>query len=250
MYEDSLALVSPVLVVILAIIYYFLVAKAANDSCRLISLTTSNSIENNEGQPYIMDSEISVPRLIAPRPLFMEPWECDEYAEIHEFIRERHDKNVNETKVHCRFYNISERDVDVIWCRGKEEEDYIYATVPPKRFFKILTFEGHPWIFRATEDGDRMAIHPTNATVHYPHRATCTKINSENGPLSIQFVFIKSRGVESTIDLLNSLTSLLPERTLKQLAIRTLGRHFKTDKILAENLPPDIMVFLYLPHIE
>jgi hypothetical protein len=62
-------------------------------------------------------SNSDLPRLVAPRPIFMNKQEKEEYEEIHRFVRERRRNNVVETKVHCRFYNMSNRDVDVIWCR-------------------------------------------------------------------------------------------------------------------------------------
>lgn len=60
-----------------------------------------------------------LPRVTAPRPIFMTKAECDEYAEIHRFIRERREKGILEQRVHCRFYNTTNREVDVIWCRDE-----------------------------------------------------------------------------------------------------------------------------------
>lgn len=64
------------------------------------------------------DSDDS-PRVVAPRPIFMSQQERDEYDEIHTLVRERRENNVRETEVLCRFYNMSNKDVDVIWCRDK-----------------------------------------------------------------------------------------------------------------------------------
>lgn len=64
------------------------------------------------------------PRVTAPRPIFMSKRERDEYAQIHRFVRERRENGVLEQKVHCRFFNTSNRDVDVIWCR-EEVRHYI-----------------------------------------------------------------------------------------------------------------------------
>jgi len=177
-----------------------------------------------------MDSEKNeaYPRIIAPRPPFMTERELGEYEEIHRFVRDRRESNIVEQKVHCRFYNMSTRDVDVIWCREENEEDYIYATVPPKRYFQLMTFQGHPWIFRAAEDGERMGIHASSDNrVHYPHAVPSKKVAAKNEEISFQVVFIKSPNTAHT--------------TLKKLCLQQISRQFSTDFVCSLPLPSNIM---------
>jgi hypothetical protein len=63
-----------------------------------------------------------VVRVLAPRPVYMSPLERQEYTEIHRFYRERREQNAPMEKVFCRFYNMSGREVDVIWCREEVSE--------------------------------------------------------------------------------------------------------------------------------
>ena len=67
------------------------------------------------------------PRISAPRPPFMSQRERDEYTEIHQFLRERRENDVIETRVYCRFYNMSDRDIDVIWCREEVKIEVLFV---------------------------------------------------------------------------------------------------------------------------
>ncbi|KAI6181700.1 hypothetical protein M3Y98_00857200 [Aphelenchoides besseyi] len=175
----------------------------------------------------LMDPERDqFPRIAAPRPAFMSKLERKEYAEIHAYIEDRRRRNVRENQVHCRFYNLSQRNVDIIWCRGATEEDYIFATIPPRRYVQIMTYQGHPWIFRATDDSERMGILGSSERIHYPETAPSKFVQTEDRRVQAQAVFIRP-DINGT--------------TLKHLAIKQIGRTVAPDNIFPLNLPINLL---------
>ncbi|KAI6239473.1 VHL domain-containing protein [Aphelenchoides fujianensis] len=165
------------------------------------------------------------PRIAAPRPTFMSTLERREYARLHAYVAERRERGVEERQVHCRFYNCASYEVDIIWCRAEEEEDYIFATIPPKRYVQIITFQGHPWIFRKTADGERMTVLNATERVHYPERAPSKFVESPTGRVQVQLVFIKP-DIQST--------------SLRHLCVKQVARCVEADKIFDLKLPINI----------
>ncbi|KAI6190941.1 hypothetical protein M3Y97_00173300 [Aphelenchoides bicaudatus] len=167
-------------------------------------------------------------RLSAPRPLFMSEKERQEYEEIWQFLRERREQNTADMKVYCRFFNMSNRDIDAIWCREEVQNDHIYATIPPRRYFEICTFEGHPWIFRASEDGERMRIIRSDSRIHFPCRTPSKIVETKDGPLKMQGVGIISQDAEDS--------------TLKHLTIKQISQLYSTDFVSKLEIPSSLLV--------
>lgn len=102
------------------------------------------------------------------------------------------------------------------------------------------SFPGHPWIFRATEDGGRMMVAKTRNRVHYPEKAASRAIQTVEGPMPFQAVFITEDiggGIYYSHSSLN-----FSGRPLKQICMNRISRLVSTDDIFSLGIPVNLLV--------
>ena len=60
----------------------------------------------------------------------------------------------SENHSYVRFYNLSDRFADVIWF-NYQGQGVKYKTLPPTQFIDVNTYQGHTWMFRDHNTGDK-----------------------------------------------------------------------------------------------
>ncbi|CAD5228780.1 unnamed protein product [Bursaphelenchus okinawaensis] len=204
------------------VLYYFLHATGLSYD-KLIK-----ELRNNHYNTRIMNAIRSGrDQAVRIRPVYHSEKEDTSLDKCFEFIESRKASLGNErNRMIVRFFNTTNRKLDMIWVRDREMDDSYYMSLAPKGYTDIQTFEGHCWVFRDSEDGEMYTFKHTNDKVFYPMNGKVVgHYEPQNAaPLPIVFGFVKDE-----------------MKSLKKLCLKAISKQFTPQQILSKPIPFSLM---------
>ncbi|CAD5235405.1 unnamed protein product [Bursaphelenchus xylophilus] len=204
------------------VLYYFLYATGLSYDKLIKELRGNfynsrvmNAIRNDRGEA------------IRIRPPFHTEAEEVALDKCFEFITNRKASVGHERhRMIVRFFNTTNRKLDMIWVRDRDMDDSYYMSLAPKGYTDMQTFEGHCWVFRDSEDGEIYSFRGTDDMVFYPLHGTVVGHHETHNaaPLPIAVAFVKDQ-----------------VKSLKKLCLKSISQHFTPDQVLSKPIPFGLM---------
>uniref|UniRef100_A0A914XQ81 von Hippel-Lindau disease tumour suppressor beta domain-containing protein n=1 Tax=Plectus sambesii TaxID=2011161 RepID=A0A914XQ81_9BILA len=97
--------------------------------------------------------------------------------------------------VYLRLINRTPRSIDLIWI-NYQGQGVRYATLAPLGHFDVSTYEGHPWVFRDSVNGDIRFALPGRAEIYYPRAFEDRRVARQIVPIVLGVLSLQERALQ------------------------------------------------------